>query len=162
MGMDLSGAGGFQRFSITSWGKILELAYEYGWKPQGTEAPQLAFYNPETGEIQQISPDPDTWNSDNYFTNDFQWVTEADAANIADALEQALDDMPDFDTDEKRVEYGPGELPASPIERPLVDQGFVIEAPNASLSPVEYFSGEAKQKVRDFIGFCRAGEFRIG
>src|SRR5215204_7497515 len=160
MGMDLSGAGGIQRFSSTSWCKVLKLAYGYGWKPQGTEPAQ--WYD-ENGElVKQISPDPDEWDGNNYFSSDFQLVTEEDAANIADALQQALDDIPDFDTDEKRVEYGPGELPTSPIERSFVEQGLVIEGPNASLSPVEDFSGEAKQEVRDFIRFCQAGEFRIG
>src|SRR5215211_4100011 len=156
MGMDLKGAGGIERFSNTSWRKILELAYEYGWKPQGTEPGQ--WYD-ENGELcKQLSPDPDTW-SGTYFSNECQWVTEEDAANIADALQRALDDISDFDTDEKRAEYGPGELPTSLIERSLVERGSVVNAPNASLSPVEYFSGEAKQRVRDFIRFCRAGEF---
>jgi hypothetical protein len=160
MGKDLNRAGGSQRFSNTSWGKILELAYDYGWRPQGTEAAQ--WYD-ENGELnKQLSPAPDEWDSNNYFTNDFQFVTEADAANIADALQQALDDIPDFDTDEKWVEYGPGELPTSPVERSLVEDGFVINVPNASLSLVEYFSGEDKQLVRGFIRFCQAGAFCIG
>jgi hypothetical protein len=110
--------------------------------------------------IRPMSPDPDEWNG-GYFSNDYQWVTEEDAANIADALQRALDDIPDFDTDEKRVEYGPGELPTSPIERSLVEQGFLINVPNASLKPVEYFGGGAKQRVRYFIRFCRAGEFFV-
>jgi|SRR5215204_2593331 len=158
MGMDLSGAGGYERFSYPSWRKILELAYEYGWKPQGTEPGQRYDENGEL--IKQLSPDPDEWNG-GYFSSDYQWATDEDAANIADALQQALDDIPDFDTDEKRVEYGPDELPTSQVGRSLVEQGLVVNVPNASLSPVEYFSGEAKQKVRDFIRFCRAGEFYI-
>ena len=159
MGMDLNGAGGYVRFSNTCWSKIRKLAYDYGWKPQGTEPAQ--FYDENGGLIKQLCPAPDTW-SGTYLSNDLQWVTDEDAANIADALQRALDDIPDFDTDEKRVEYGPGELPTSPIERSFVEQGLVINVPNASLSPVEYFSGEAKQLVRDFIRFCQAGGFRIG
>lgn len=154
MGMDLHGASGYERFSYTSWCEILGLAYEYGWKPQGTEAGQ--WYDENGKLIKQLSPDPDEWDGD-YFSNNFQLVTEEDAANIADALERALDDIPDFDTDEKRVEYGPSELPTSPVERSLVEQGFVINVPNASLSPVEYFSGEAKQMVRDFTGSAEPG-----
>jgi len=159
MGMDLHGASGYERFTNTSWSKILELAYEYGWKPQGTEPGE--WYD-ENGELdKQLSPNPDEWDG-TYFSNDYQLVTDEDAANIADALQRALDDIPDFDTDEKRVEYGPGELPTSQVERSFVEQGLVINVPNASLSPVEYFSGEAKQMVRDFIRFCQAGGFRIG
>src|SRR5215216_7117246 len=128
MGMDLSGAGGIERFSSTSWVKILELAYEYGWKPQGTE---LGQWCDEHGEvICQLSPDADEW-STTYFSNDGQRVTDEDAANLANALQRALEDIPDFDTDEKRVEeYGPGERPTSPIERSFVEQGgFVISVP---------------------------------
>src|SRR5215208_2801155 len=159
MSMDLTGAGGIERFSNTSWRKILELAYEYGWKPQGTEPGQWCDENGEL--IKQLSPDPNEWNG-GYFSSDHQWVTHEDAANIAGALQRALDYIEDANTEKKRVEYGPGELPTSPIERSLVEQGFVVNVPNASLSPVEYFSGEAKQMVRDFIRFCQAGGFSIG
>ena len=159
MGMDLNGAGGVQRFSNTSWCKMLELAYGYGWKLAGTEPGQ--WVDPSTGElIEQLSPDPDEWDG-GYFTNEFQWVTDEDAAHIADALEQALDDIPDFDTDEKWVEYGPTNLPTSQVERSLVEQGFAVSGPNESLSPLEFFSGERKQQVRDFITYCRAGAFFI-
>jgi hypothetical protein len=159
MGMDLNGAGGYQRFSNTSWCKMLELAHMYGWKPAGTEPGQ--WVDQSTGELnEQMSPDPDEWDG-SYFTNDFQWVADEDAAHIADALEQALDDIPDFDTNEKWVEYGSTNLPTSPVERSLVEEGFVVSGPNESLSSLEFFSGEDKQQVRDFIAYCRAGAFFI-
>jgi len=80
------------------------LAYDHGWKPAGTEPGRWTA--PETGEliageliagelIEQLSPDPETWEPMNYFSNDFQWVTDEDASNIADALEDALDAKPD-------------------------------------------------------------------
>jgi hypothetical protein len=98
VGMDLSG-GGTERFSNRSWCKMLELAYEYGWQPAGTEPGQ--WCDPETGElVEQMSPDPDEWNG-GYLSNDNQWVTEEDAANIAEALERALENEPDF-SDEGR------------------------------------------------------------
>lgn len=158
MGMDLSGAGGNEYFSNVAWYKILKLAYEYGWQPQGTEAGQ--WYD-ENGELnRQLSPDPEEWDG-TYFSNDFQWVTDEDAANIADALERALDDVPDVDAGEKEVVYGPDDLPENPLERSLAEQGYPVIVPNSSLSPLEFFSGEAKQWVRDFIKFSRAGGFRI-
>jgi hypothetical protein len=114
MGMDLTNvAGETYRFNTTSWRKVLELACQYGWKPQGTEPGR--WYD-ETGRLcEQLSPNPDEWNG-SYFSNDFQWVTDKEAANIAHALEQALDDIPDVDTGEKWMEYGPGDLPTSPVE----------------------------------------------
>jgi hypothetical protein len=138
---------------------MLELAYGYGWKLAGTEPGQ--WVDRLTGELgEQMYPNPDEWDG-SYFGNCFQWVTDEDAAHIADALEQALDDIPDFDTDEKWVEYGPTNLPTSPVERSLVEEGFAVSGPNESLSPPEFFSGEDKQKVREFIAYCRAGAFCI-
>ena len=139
MGMDLSGAGGKERFNNASWSKILKLASEYGWKPRGTEPER--WHDAATGRLcEQLSPNPDEWDG-SYSSNDFQWVTDEDAANIAYALEQALDDIPDFDTGEKWVKYGPGDLTTSPVERSLVDQVLTISCPNGSLRPVEFFSG---------------------
>ena len=54
MGMDLDGKGGYFRFSNVSWRKVLELAYEYGWKPAGTDPGQWVVAS--TGE--QLSPRP--------------------------------------------------------------------------------------------------------
>src|SRR5215217_7336807 len=55
MGIDLNGAGGVERFSNTSWRKMLELAYEYGWKPAGIQPGW--WVDPETGEsIEQMCP----------------------------------------------------------------------------------------------------------
>ena len=91
MGMDLTNVAlNRERFSNVAWSSVLELAYKYGWKPAGTEPG--AWVDPETGELDgQLSPDPDKW-SGTYFSNDCQWVTEGDAAGIADALEHALKD----------------------------------------------------------------------
>lgn len=85
-------AGDYTRFSAAYWCEVLKLAYEYGWKPLGTEMDE--WINPETGELfGQI----DDW-SGTYFSNDLQWVTEEDSAGIANALERALKDIPDCDT----------------------------------------------------------------
>ncbi len=78
--------------------------------------------------------------SGTYFSNNYQYITDEDATNIADALERALDDIPEFDTDEKLREYSPDKL--SPA--------------------IDYFSGKAKQQVEDFMTYCRAGGFVIG
>lgn len=160
MGMDLiNGAGGIERFSNTSWREMLKVAYEYGWKPAGTEPGE--WIDPETGELdKRLSPDPDEWDG-NYFSNDCQWVTEEDAAHIADALERALKDMPACNTDEKRVEHGLSNLPASPVESSLVEQGLAASGPNVPSSPLEFFSDEGKQRIRAFIAYCRVGAFFI-
>ncbi len=141
MGMDLTNvAGGTARFSNRSWRNVLKLAYEYGWRPLGTEI-EDEWIVVETGEpTRQI----DDWNG-GYFTNDLQWVTEEDAERIADALEDALEDIPDRDVDETEAKHGPVSL-------------FDFPYPTDTL---EFFSSAGKQKIRAFIEFCRAGGFRI-
>jgi hypothetical protein len=101
--MDLSGKCGYFRFNNGTWREVLKLAYDYGWKPAGTEPGR---WIDETGELdKQLSANPETWDSIDYFSNSFQWVTDEDAANIARALERALEDFPNKDTVRDFVDY---------------------------------------------------------
>jgi hypothetical protein len=150
MGMDLRGAGGTERFSVTSWWKVLQLAQEYGWQPTGTQAPTFTLAD---GTVEAV----EGW-SGTYLSNSYQRVGDEDAANIAEALRRALGDIPDFDTDEKWVDLPP----SNPFERMMAEKGFEMSGPNPSLTPIEFFSGEAKQRVKDFIVYCQAGGFHIG
>ena len=60
MGFDLRGVGGYFRWSISMWWRILRLAQMYGWEPLGTEAPK--FYN-EDGILDEKYSIPDEkWN----------------------------------------------------------------------------------------------------
>jgi hypothetical protein len=100
MGMDLSGRGGYFRFSNSAWCAVLELAYEYGWEPAGTEAPEFTFYAPDGVTVDEAQTREwrqhyRNWDG-SYFGNAFQVVCDEDAANIAEALERALDDVPDL------------------------------------------------------------------
>jgi hypothetical protein len=105
-----------------------------------------------------------------YFTNDYQVVSDEDAANIADALERALDDVPD--------EGGGGHVltPAQyhaaqrdELSREDLDKAIEQFMERRAASPPQippqtpawYFAGE-KDYLREFIAFCRAGEFSIG
>jgi hypothetical protein len=166
MGMDLHRAGGDFWFNIFSWGQVLELAQQYGWEPAGTEMQPTEVLDADgnidhelTDQFMAIRED---WDG-NYVTNDWQHVSDDDAAHIADALERALDDIPDFDSGEKAKKFTPDEPPVNPVARALLAAGFKpFVASNDLLSPVEFFSGEGKQKIRDFIDYCRAGGFEIG
>ena len=64
MGMDLRGAGGVARYARTTWSDLLRLAYRYGWRPAGTEAPEWrdADGNP-------TEPRYRDWDGSNYFSN---------------------------------------------------------------------------------------------
>lgn len=165
MGMDLSGEGGYYRFSNVAWGKVLELARQYGWEPAGTMAPPSTVHNADGTVDMELTQGYRkayaNWDG-NYHINARQWVTDEDAANIADALERALDDIPDFDTDEKVKEYTPDTPTGDPVLQMLAQMGLGGVGPDDSLSPVEFFSGAAKEKVWGFIAYCRAGGFSIG
>ena len=71
-----------------------------------------------------------------YLTNDGQIVVTEDALRLGIALKKSLDDIPDFN-----LEVYPPAL--------------------SKVNPFEYFAGDEKQQVADFIKFCRLGSFLI-
>jgi hypothetical protein len=71
-----------------------------------------------------------------YLTNDGQVVVAEDALSLGMALEKALDDIPDFNLDD----YSPD---------------------LSQVNPFEYFAGEEKDQLVDFIKFCKLGSFLI-
>ena len=182
MGMDLRGAGGEFHFNIGSWRNLLALAEQYGWKPRGTQPPRIrrlrtgisdeqymayvdwfrdAIARGSRGEpplrtdplppdvwIEEVVPD---W-SGGYFSNDYQWVTDDDAAGLADALERALANVADLPS-------GGSPLRRLPIlEERLTPAGVVVNDDD----PLDWFSGGGQQRLRAFIAYCRAGGFAIG
>ena len=71
-----------------------------------------------------------------YLTNDGQIVVAEDALRLRIALKKSLDDIPDFN-----LEYYTPDL--------------------SRITPFEYFAGDEKQQLTDFISFCRLGSFLI-
>jgi len=162
MGMDLRGAGGQLHFSSQGWAKLLELAHSHGWEPAGTLKPGYLA-------------EDDSW-SGTYFSNDYQKVTAEDASHLAEALEQALQEIPEKDAPETlELALDPSEIPghqqamasSQAIAQALLGfeqfaAGDVI-APGQELSPLAFFSGpEGRQQVEELIALCKAGEFVIG
>jgi hypothetical protein len=99
MGMDLRGEGGYFRFSQGAWRAVLELAREHGWEPAGTKPPEWTVYAPDGVTVDEVATRAErrryaNWDG-GYFWNEYQVVSDEDAVNIADALERALDDVPD-------------------------------------------------------------------
>jgi hypothetical protein len=118
------------------WDQTLALARMYRWRPAGTQAPKDWATEGEGRE----------W-SGSYILNGGQIVTADDAAQLVDALERGLDDIPDFYAAwHKAVESEAG--------GPLIPVG-------ANLSPLEALSGENKPATKQFIAFCRQGAFEI-
>jgi hypothetical protein len=71
-----------------------------------------------------------------YLTNDGQIVIAEDALSLAIALEKSLDDIPDFN-----LNFYPLDI--------------------NKITPFEYFAGDGKRQLTDFIRFCRLGSFLI-
>lgn len=57
------------------WGKLCQLAENYGWKPAGT-----------------VNEDHPDWDGC-YFSNDYQIITPEDGRNLAEALRKAAADL---------------------------------------------------------------------
>lgn len=80
MGMDLSGVGGYFRWTNDGWNETLELGEEFGWVPVGTGPPR--------GVLKA------DWQTGPYFGNDGQRFYARDARALAEALERALQAIP--------------------------------------------------------------------
>ena len=88
---------------------------------------------PSMTEIQGFHAE--SWDG-TYLTNDGQIVVTEDALSLGLALEKALDDIPDFNLDYDYLDP-------------------------AKIHPFEYFAGDEKRQLIDFIKFCRLGSFLI-
>jgi hypothetical protein len=134
----------FEYFGI--WEKVLQLARLYGWHPAGTVEPP----DWQAGETQE------GWLGE-YDLYLGELVRAEDAHAMADALEQALDDLPDHLMPERIIETEFEELD----KEDLISISFYIIEPNKSLNLFEVFGGQYKAELIDFIAFCRQGGFHI-
>ena len=109
--------------------------------------------------------DAEDWDG-TYLSNDGQTVIAEDALALAVALEKSLDDIPDFNIELDRVPKRPKEddlpewlLPEEGvfIEKGSKDQSFDLQ----EIHPFEYFAGDEKRDLVDFIKFCHLGSFTI-
>jgi len=146
--------------SRETWSRILSLARFYGWQPMGTLPPFL--YNLR----KPVYGAEEAWDG-NYLQTEGQIVREEDALALAIALQMSLDDIPDLNPDrELDME---DDLPEwlSPEEKALIQDGLFQEdseddeQPALGILSFEYFSGEGKQNLIEFIHFCMLGEFVI-
>jgi len=142
-------------FSSQFWAKALELAQSYGWQPGGTLPPShLDFYELEA-----------EWDG-RYFTNDGQTVKAEDAFSLAAALERSLEDISNdnLPIDWSSMFQQDDDLPEwlSPDEREFIEeelQDGLLDILGAN--PCEYFAGDEKRHLKEFIRFCRLGSFEI-
>lgn len=119
-----------------SWVKLIRLAEHYGWQPADTTIPESELKWMPNGQ----------WNG-NYTTNDGQTVTLADARSLAAALDRAVRDIPSENV----------------IAQYREPSGGIQILPNPpNISDLDWFCGpETKDRIREFVSFCYAGEFQI-
>jgi hypothetical protein len=120
------------RVSRKGWVKLLELGQMYGWQPAGTEPPQW-----DDPDMQAAYAD-----QHGFYTS----VNGADAQSLAAALQWALPDIADPDIPGKR-----SPLPADAN----------ISRLNTDLHPCDFFAGDNKLQVNEFIAFAKQGKFSI-
>lgn len=87
--MSLRGGGGALDVRNSVWEWLLDMAHFYGWSPEGTEPNDELWRQVAESHGEQYKPSA---GRSGYFTNDYQYVTDSDAASIADALGRALED----------------------------------------------------------------------
>jgi len=144
-----------RKFSRQHWAKALELARLYGWRPVGTRSPS-------THDFHKLGAD---WNG-TYLTNDGQVIKAEDALSLAVALERSLDDIPDANIE---MDWNPrfwveDELPEwlSPFEKEMIEDGLEDELLDMmGIHPFEYFAGDEKRHLTQFIRFCKLGSFVV-
>ena len=133
-----------QTLSRETWSRMLSLARFYGWRPMGTLPPQT--HNLRKPAYERGN---NTWDG-TYLRNEGQIVRAEDALLLAMALELSLDDVPDVNPE--RDGASTEDLPEwlSPAEKSSL-----------GILPFEYFAGDGKQNLAEFIRFCTLGEFVI-
>lgn len=124
MGYDLRSKAGPFKAGIDTFPAMLRLAMHNGWQPAGTMIIR---------EDEQDYTGFDVTSSGDYLSNSGQVVNAVDAASIADAIERALDDIPD-------------------AKVPHSAQGDHFG---------RWSGSEQKAYLREFINYCRAGAFSI-
>lgn len=161
---DLKGPGGITHFGVQDWHFVVEIAEDYGWKPEGTvfdELPEGSFIFGDGDDPEEyVRGEIEEYFLRDYFSNDGQWVTDEDAEALAAALESALEDIPNSDAIGHK---DPRNAWPRRVAKwcQLMPGGEPVPTLRETISAPEWFSGERKKQLVAFIAFCRAGGFEI-
>jgi hypothetical protein len=142
MRFKLHGERGTFEIPAAEWKRVLELARAYGWKPEGTDPPDIRDQDDD------LACDWSGW-SGSYAVREYQHVRAEDAARLAEALDLALLDIP----------------LRSVIERdaPGVFSGVRGASLHAEPKPIEWFYRPTRRaELVRLVEFCRTGGFQIG
>ena len=112
------------------WLCVLGLARHYGWAPRGTLPPEPGITDEATPEFYDGC----------YYPPYCQRIHEHDVVALASALECALPDISDIDTDSQSIEEAYWLSPDGPVSNVFAE-----------------LSGRNKSGLREFIIHCREG-----
>jgi len=145
-----------QTLSREAWSRILSLAMFYGWRPMGTLPPFIHNLR---------KPEPEDWDG-TYLRAEGQTVRAEDALTLAIALRMSLDDISDVNPERDLTLEDDMPEWFSPAEKALMRDGLEEhldehEETPLGILPFEFFAGDAKPNLVDFIHFCMLGEFVI-
>lgn len=125
------------------WESALEIAYAYGWRPAGTEAPQTSAWLQRRSASRGL-----VWDRGDYFSCESQHVKYNDALALAGAIARALREIPD------RV--GPDEPDSCAVE----SNGQSC-LPSRASATADGLSAHRRGVMRRFAAFADRGGFRI-
>jgi hypothetical protein len=150
-----------QTWSSEAWSRVLSLAMFYGWVPLGTLPPYTHNLRKSADEGEQYAD----WDG-TYLRAEGQTVRSQDALMLAIALRMSLDDIPDVNPDRELTLED--DLPEwlSPSERAMIQDGLEQHLgehgeTRLGILPFEFFAGDGKPNLVNFIHFCMLGEFVI-
>ena len=138
MGMDLSGRGGYFRWTTSSWFDLLEIAIDFDWEPLGTGPPR--------GTLKA------DWEHGSYVVNQGQLFYARDALAFANCLEQAVEA---FSAGKVKKRTPAGRAFTRLTSMPSSGKN---KKTRSTPPPVNVAALDA---IREFIVFCRMGSFRI-
>ncbi len=145
MGIVLRGQHGEFVLNNRGWASLLRLAWDRGWRPEGTSPP------PAWDQI--TSGDPGRrWNPADYVTCKGQRVSAGDAGRLGEALGSILDDLPTHD-----ALSGEGITRVSAPGCPP----WLYFSDSRPINNFEALGGPNKDSYVAFIQFCRVGGFAI-
>jgi len=139
MGYDLTNGKNNFRFNVNAWPILLELAFHYGWNRMGTTA------------------------KDKGYLNNNSKVTPQDAINLAEALEKALLDIPEIDDPSLSANVWGSNIINAENTTPekMFDDllNYMKPPPGQDISKllIRFSGNEHRQKIIDFINFCKEG-----
>lgn len=150
--------GSERRFSDTDWWHLYKLAEKNGWDWEDTKLdPDTVAFSKGKREIdEEVLNEVAKWDG-SYFPKSHQKaiVTEKSAENWATTLDKVLK-RPEYIPDEPLSEYDKKNPPMGT----MIWNGLLVLVD--ATDSAEYFGGDkGKEMLRDFIAFCREGEFSI-